>query len=214
MKSEIESELEQLVKESTQPYARNEWLMVQKESKSPLFDYRYDHVRQVVDIAKKLAKRERADLQIVTLAAWLHDIAKPGVGGVPKHGDTSAKLAADILKTKGFDESIIVNVVDVIRKHVGLTLDEPLVPLEAQILWEADKIAKLGLVGFVHHIINGIRLEPGMLIEDIDKAVQEFMPFAEKIVSSMYTQTARVMAEGRLEHLKITSKFLDKEISS
>ncbi|NJN53861.1 MAG: hypothetical protein HC804_03350, partial [Anaerolineae bacterium] len=42
----------------------------------------------------------------------------------------------------------------VIKEHMGLWLDEPLTNLESQVLWDADKLAKIGLTAVFHFTGN------------------------------------------------------------
>lgn len=214
MKPKLEEKLESLVSSQSAAVARDEWTSAQPSALAPLFDYRFDHVSQVVRVSKLLAVQTGADLDIVTMAAWLHDISKPGIGGDSNHGETSAVTAREILAKEGIDRPTIDRVCDAIRKHVGLTLDGPLATAEAQALWEADKLVKLGIVGLVHYIVNGIKLKPGMDMEEIATEIRSFVALAERIAASMNTQPAKQMASSRLQHTKTVSGFLDAEIRS
>jgi len=212
MKPDLEQKLKEMVLRQSAEAAREEWTRVLSSSERPLFDYRYDHVSQVVATAKRLAVLTGADMEVIALASWLHDLAKPGIGGTENHGDASAVMARDILLGEGVSRTTVDRVCDAIRKHVGLTLNKPLTPLEAQVLWDADKIVKLGIIGFSHYVINGIKLKPGLNIVEIAGEVRSFIPLAERIAASMNTGPGKEMAEIRLEHLKAVSSFLDREI--
>ena len=126
MKQGLEEKLEALLSSQCAAAAREEWTNAQPSALAPLFDYRFDHVSQVVRISKYLAQQNGANLDVVTMAAWLHDISKPGIGGDSSHGETSAKAAREILTKEGIDRLTIDRVCDAIRKHVGLTLEGPL----------------------------------------------------------------------------------------
>ena len=208
----LEQDLERIIEDRTSSHSRREWIDTQKESQIPIYNYRLDHVRHVVRISRLLAEDTGANLKVVALAAWLHDIVKPGIVSVSQHGIESAKVAEEILLSRGVSSDVVYRVTDVIRKHVGLTLEEKLEPIEAQVIWEADKIDKLGIVGFIHFIINGARLQPGMMIEDMAGKVREFLPLAEMIASSMHTPKGKEMAMARLGHLREISTMLDTEI--
>jgi HD superfamily phosphodiesterase len=212
MDSKLESKMISKIKSTTTAAAIEEWKKSQVESEEPLYNYRYDHVELVVRLSQYLAKQTDADLDVITLAGWLHDIAKPGVGGVKNHGELSAGVAECFLKQERVDPKIIERACDAIRKHVGLTLNEPLDPVEAQVLWDADKIVKLGVVGFIHFLLNGIRINPGMNIHEFSSRVHEYIPLAQKIVQSMNTAEGKKIAEERLDVLKEVSRLLDKEL--
>ncbi|GAH17697.1 unnamed protein product, partial [marine sediment metagenome] len=142
MKENIEKNLCNVVEVTTRKAAIAEWSTAAGKQKVPLYNYRFDHIKEVVELAKYVATGTDANMEVVVLAAWLHDIAKPGIGGIPAqhHGIASAEIAEEILLEEGIDLETISQVSDVIRKHVGLTIKETLEPIEAQVLWEADKI--------------------------------------------------------------------------
>ncbi len=213
LSDDIERKLEEILENRTGPSSREEWRDAVNSSKESLYDYRLDHTRRVVKLAKNIAKTMKADMQVIALAAWLHDIAKPGVSNVNEHGEKSARIAGDILQNHGYDKVIIERVQDTIRKHVGLTLRERLNPIEAQILWEADKLDKLGMVGFIHGIINSTRMDVGKKIEDIAKFLRDFLPLGSQIAESMHTPLGRNIARERYNHMKEFSSGLDHELS-
>jgi uncharacterized protein len=212
MKDGLEEKLEQLVVSRTSTAARKEWLKAQQESELPLFNYRYSHVSQVVAVAKDLAKAAGADTDIVTIAAWLHDFAKPGMSEVPGHGETSAKDAREILLKEGTDPDAVERICDTIRKHVGLTLDNPLEPLEAQILWEADKLVKLGVTVFAHMIVYMQKAKPDFSLKDLADELRDYLGLAERIAASMNTKRAQELARIRLDAVRGISELLDSEL--
>jgi HD superfamily phosphodiesterase len=208
-----ERTLEKIIEDRTRPYAVQEWREAQAKSELPLYDYRLGHVRQVVALVKKIGPTVDADMEVLTLAAWLHDIAKPGLGGVSDHGLEGAKIASAILHNLNVSEGTIERVIDVIRKHVGLTLENPLEPVEAQVLWEADKLDKLGIAGLLHFVLNGILIKPGMDSNAIALKVRSYLPLAERIAASMSIEISKKIATERLEHLRITSEYLSNELA-
>ncbi len=214
MISDIEQRLRKIVEVSTRKAAIAEWNEAAKNQKVPLYNYRLDHVEEVVNLAKYIAEGSSADMDLITLAAWLHDLAKPGVGGIPAqhHGIVSAEMAEEILTQEKIDRKTIESVSDIIRKHVGLTLKQPLEPLEAQILWEADKILKLGMIGFLQHILNGVRIFPGRSMKQIANETHEFLNLATDITECMVTERGKAIAQERLKTLHFVSKTLDFEL--
>ena len=212
MKDGLEEKLKQLVVSRTSTASREEWLKAQQESEVPLFNYRYSHVSQVVTVAKQLAEATGADMDIITTAAWLHDFAKPSMGDVPGHGKTSAKDAREILLKEGIGPDSVKRICDTIRKHVGLTLDSPLEPIEAQILWEADKLVKLGVTVFAHMIVYMQQAKPDFHLEDLADEFRDYLRLAERIAASMNTELAQKLAGTRLDAMRNISELLDSEI--
>lgn len=215
MKIDIEERLKRVVEVSTKKASINEWKEAAETQMQPLYNYRLDHIKEVVILAKHIASGLDVDMDVITLSAWLHDLAKPGIGGisVEQHGKVSAEMAEEILTLEKIDREKIEKVSDAIRKHVGLTLNQPLEPLEAQILWEADKILKLGMIGFMQYVLNGVRIFPGRSLEKIADEIREFLNLATNIAESIVTERGRVIAQERLETLHYVSKILDSELN-
>lgn len=215
MKYSSENIFQQIVEETTKKAAIEEWREAGEKQRIPLYNYRNDHVQEVVELAKYIASSVDANIEIVTLAAWFHDLAKPGVGGISAkdHGIASAELAEYYLASSGIDPEVITKVSDAITKHVGLTLKKPLKPIEAQVLWEADKILKLGLIGFLHYVLNGIRISPGQSLPEISSKLKEFLPLAQKIADSVVTPLGKSIAQERLKTLCELSRILERELN-
>ncbi len=210
----IEETLKRIVETTTRKAAIEEWQEASEKQDAPLYNYRLDHVEEVVNLAKYIAKDTGANMEVIILSAWLHDLAKPGVKSIStkNHGVLSAELAADVLSREGVDPDIIYQVSDVIQKHVGLTIKEPLEPIEAQVLWEADKILKLGVIGLFQQILNGVGLFPGENLCNIADRLRNFLPLAEKIVACINTEQGERIARERLQNLYSISEMLDSEL--
>jgi HD superfamily phosphodiesterase len=214
MRAEIEKQLEELIETTTSEAAIEEWKRSSERQELPLYNYRGDHVEQVVKLAKYLASGTQADMDVVMLAAWLHDYSKPGIGGVSaeNHGRASSKFAEGWLKEREFDSLLIARVCEAIEQHVGLVLKKPLESIEAQIIWEADKIYKLGLVGILQYVLNGIRFQPGLTLEEYHTRLVEFLPLAQKIAASMATEKGKRLASKRLKTLESLVETLGYEL--
>jgi uncharacterized protein len=158
------------------------------------FNYRWEHVRAVVRLALRLAELTGADAEVVEAAAWLHDIRKRGRDD--NHGVDGAADAREILAATDFPPAKIDAVADAISKHVGLVRDEPVEPLEAAVLWDADKLAKLGATAVVHFI--GYRLSHREI--DTEELLERLsdQPWQPAAVRSFHTAPARAAGEARL----------------
>jgi uncharacterized protein len=215
MKQKTEEIIRALVLSTTASAAIDEWKDASAAQEKPLYDYRGDHVQQVVHLAKLLAVDANADLEIVTLAAWFHDFAKPGLGEekILNHGVASSEYARNWLQEREFDSKMIDRVCDSIEKHVGLTLKKPLESIEAQVLWEADKIHKLGVIGLLQYVLNGIRIEPGNNLGDFHTKLVEFLPLASEIASYMVTSKGKQLAKERLKTMQDLAEILGSELN-
>jgi uncharacterized protein len=173
--------------------ARSLWHLGEEE---PLpFDHRFEHVTQVTALALRLGRALKADLEVVEAAGWLHDVRK----GEPQHALAGAAAARTILNTTDFPPDKIDAVVDAISKHEGLFRQkgEPtLEPPEAAILWDADKLTKLG----VQSVLSSMST-PYVFGKDMAERWRYVAEFADQVlgrtVESMNTKAARRMAERR-----------------
>jgi len=113
------------------------------------FNYRWEHVTTVVKLAKRLAQLTGADQDVAEAAAWLHDIRKE-LGS--NHALAGADFARSFLPQTDFPAHKVEQVAHAIEVHKGLWRDEPLTDLEATVLWDADKLSKIGLTAVFHWI--------------------------------------------------------------
>ena len=61
------------------------------------------HLSVVVEYAKRLGETLAADLEMVELAAWLHDIsAVQDISALPRHSALSAEMARRVLQEKDY----------------------------------------------------------------------------------------------------------------
>lgn len=178
--------------------ARRVWRVGQAEP--PPFNHRWEHVCQVVGLARTLAAATGADLEIVEAAAWLHDVRKEQ----PDHGVAGAAAAREILTATDFPAEKIEPVAEAIRQHEGLYRSEgapPLTPLEAAVLWDADKLSKLGVQALMFNLSTVYAAHKSLEERRVDNAT-----FAEKVlrrtVASMNTAPGRALAERRYREMQ------------
>lgn len=173
--------------------ARKLW-NVRKDEPIP-FNHRWEHVQEVVRLALWLGKILGADQEVVEAAAWLHDVCKEQ----PKHAIAGAAEAQRILAATNFPAGKIEAVVNAIRQHEGLKRPPgapPLQPLEAAILWDADKLSKLGVQALAFQLSSGYLL--GQSLAERRRTCEEYIQKRlRETVTSMNTTPARLLAEER-----------------
>jgi uncharacterized protein len=162
---------------------------------SPAFDYRWEHVRAVARLAERLGRLVGADLEVLEAAAWLHDVAK---GSGEDHPEQGAAFARDFLAQTDFPAEKIGHVAQVIRAHQGLWRDEPLQDLEAMVLWDADKLTKMGLTAAFHWTAMVIAGDEPLSTEALIEMGRR-SDWQERTLKSMHTEPARRAARARLE---------------
>jgi uncharacterized protein len=172
------------------------------------FNYRWEHVKTVVHLAVRLAKLTGADTEIVEAAAWLHDIRKETN---ERHAVEGAKYARQFLPPTDFPPEKIDRVASAIEVHMGLWRDEPLTDLEAMVLWDADKLAKIGLTAVFHWTGGSLA---GFQTTTIEELIERGLTanWQEKTVASMHTEPARQAAQTRLDHYNWLWQTLAEEL--
>ena len=184
---------------------------------APPFNYRLEHVRAVVAIATRLAAQSGADAEVCLAAAWLHDVAKAyreerGDG----HGQRGAVRAAAILRGTDFPREKIGAVSRAIVAHVGLFREEPPEPVEAAVLFDADKIAKLGATSVVHFLCSqpAAARAAGRPADTASVAneLRRWADLAPRIVDSLSTRAGREMGKQRLAALRAFVDQLEVEL--
>jgi uncharacterized protein len=106
-------------------------------------------------------------------------------------------MARKILAATDFPQAKVAAVVDAIAKHVGLETRGPIEPLEAAVLWDADKLSKLGATIVLHgagYLLAEGRSTTEALIKDLCDE-----EWGESIVRSLNTGPARAAGRERLE---------------
>jgi uncharacterized protein len=175
----------------------------------PLFNYRWEHVTAVVTLALKLAELTGADSEVIEAAAWLHDIRKD-TG--TNHAREGAKAAHEILPTTDFPKKKIGHVAKVIRSHQGLWRKKPLKNLEAQVLWDADKLAKIGLTSMFHFTPLIVMQGNGRTTQTLIKSARSNNKWLPKTVASMHTEPAKKAAKKRLKKFNKLLNNLEAEL--
>jgi uncharacterized protein len=116
---------------------------VEEECKKPTSNYGYEpyllHFVPTTKYAKILAEKLNADIEIVEIAAWLHDIGSI-IEGRENHHITSAKIAEEKLKEFNYPKEKIEMIKHCIIAHRG-SRDIERKTIEAQIIADADGMA-------------------------------------------------------------------------
>lgn len=107
------------------------------------FRSRFEHTLRVYRWAIKLQAKLGGDLDVIVLAALLHDIGWDD-GGRP-HGEVGAELAVEYLDSIGVDADTITRVGEIIMMHENKDTDKEL-SLECKIVMDADLLDEVGAI--------------------------------------------------------------------
>jgi uncharacterized protein len=186
----------------------------------------FDHVQRVYRMAERLALAEGADLEVVQAAALLHDAQDSRAGRdeqeAEKRGNhhlRSAEFAAKVLKAEGWPLERIAAVQHCIQTHRFRDASTAPQTLEAQVLFDADKLDAIGAIGVVRAIafsifagnpvyypVSQAFLKTGELqAGEEHSAYHEYLFKLVKLKDRLYTPTARSLAKQR--HARMVELF-------
>jgi len=172
----------------------------------------FSHVLRVYKLCEVIADAEGADLKIVRAAALLHDV-DGDVDVREQHHLAAANFAEQTLKEEGWDMKEIEAVSHCIRAHRFRNHEEEPESLEAQVLFDADKIDAIGAVGVARAVSYAVRagmdvyappsptyLVTGELESDESQTVShEYIYKLSQIKDRLYTSTGKSLAAERHE---------------
>jgi uncharacterized protein len=201
---------------------------VRQESQAYFRDARgshdWGHTERVYELCLRIGRKERADLDVLKLAALLHDIGREEEdrsNGRTCHAEKGAVLARKILEKNGIDEQKTAKIVRCIETH---RYRGRLVPdsLEGKVLFDADKLDSIGAVGIGRAFLFagevGARLhDPKIEVRRTkpytkeDTAYREFLVKLSRIKARMFTREARRMARERHAFMAEFFNRLNKE---
>ncbi|RUM89127.1 MAG: phosphohydrolase [Thermodesulfatator sp.] len=187
--------------------------------------HRLDHVERVMALAERLAREEGADVEVVRVAALLHDIGRAEEArtrGKVCHAAYGAELARQILKELNFPSDFIERVVRAIRRHRFRGSERP-ESLEEKILFDADKLDSLGAVGIGRAFLFAgevgarlhnpeVDLEKTQPYSSEDTAWREFKLKLCRIKDGLLTPSGRRLAEERYRFMEKFFERLHREV--
>lgn len=107
------------------------------------FRSRFEHTMRVYRWAIKLQSKLGGDLDIIVLAALLHDV---GWDDERPHGEVGAEIAVNYLDSLGVDPQKIAKIGEIITIHEEKDTDADL-SLECRIVMDADLLDEVGAIG-------------------------------------------------------------------
>ena len=198
--------------------------IVKKHLLSSESSHDFDHTLRVCRNADVLLEElPEADKDVVRLASLLHDIARPEEKGGKRicHARLGAKMAAEILRELNVDADFAAKVVAAVRTHRYRDDNAP-ESLEAQIVYDADKLDSLGAVGvgraFLFAGKFGARLHntekealSHRAYSKEDTAYREYLVKLRKLPAAMLTAPGKKIALERITFMQTFFEQLNIE---
>lgn len=192
------------------------------EAQDPGHDWA--HITRVVKMAEQLARTEKAQLEVVLPAAYLHDIVN-----VPKnHPERSraSELAADkalkLLAKHHYPEIYFAAIRTAIIEHSfsrGLTPST----LEAACVQDADRLDAIGAIGVLRCTAVNVEMKSKFYdpqdpfaksreLNDRDFMIDHYYVKLLKLADSLVTTSAKVEGARRVTFMKDFLQQLESEI--
>ena len=174
----------------------------------------YFHTLRVFRMATHIAEREHADIEIVQLAALLHDVDDRKLS--PETYQTQAN-AKNFLVSNGVDEATVERVCQIIREiSFGANNSVP-TTLEGECVQDADRLDAIGAIGIARAFAYGgnhnrhmyhpdIKPNMNMTKEEYRKSqsttINHFYEKLFKLTELMNTKTAIQIAMARHTYMQ------------
>ena len=184
----------------------------------------WDHTRRVYNLCMHIGSVEKADMEVLKIAAYLHDVGRPqqdASRGAICHAEKGAEIAQALLKRYPLTERRKRNIIHAIGAHRfrGNTRSET---LEAKVLFDADKLDAIGAIGIgrafqfageVGATLHNPHIDPDDTepYTENDTGYREFKLKLSKIKNRMLTVEGRRIATERHAFMKLFfDRFLEE----
>ena len=170
----------------------------------------WEHTQRVYNLCMHIGQVEGADMEVLKIAAYLHDVGRPYQDeskGAICHGEKGAEIADALLERYPISDEKRANIIHCITSHRFRGNYRP-ETLEAKVLFDADKLDSIGAIGIGRTFLFagevGAKLHnPALDPEDTepyteaDTGYREFKLKLFKIRDRMLTAEGRRMAQER-----------------
>lgn len=172
--------------------------------------HNWDHTRRVHLLCRHIGSIEGADLEVLEIAAYLHDVGRPSQDrsrGAICHAERGGEMARDVLEKTGLSPEKKANIIHCIESHRFRGNHRPRTK-EAKVLFDSDKLDAIGAIGvgraflFAGEVgarLHNPELEPRETAPytEEDTAYREFKLKLQKIKDSLLTAEGRRLALER-----------------
>jgi len=200
-KEVIEFTRNQLIETSRfQPHDYHPW---------SLPEHRMNHTLLVLRNSLLLAKNRKVDMDVVALAAILHDVAFYSPER-KEHANGGAKIAGKYLKEHGYPNDLIQKVVHAIKVHAGPLVSSPR-STEAKILQDADTIDKVGSLAITTFLLHcgSKRMMPKQALEELKKDMPKKLRWYYRTMN--FSEGKKIVGKG-CKYIRTFIKKLQNEI--
>lgn len=170
--------------------------------KSNIFDKTgYIHVEKVVEYAEKLAKLRKVDIEMIVIAAWLHDYATfVSKDYINIHEAKGSELARSVLKKIGYPQEKIEIIKDAIYCHRG-SKNLPKTTLVSKCLADADAMAHFSAIpslfylAYVTYKMKDVETAKDFVKNKLARSWAKISPDARKLIEKEYNAAKVILNE-------------------
>lgn len=159
----------------------------------------YFHIERVVTNALKIGRKENADLFLVELSAWLHDVGDYKLnGGI----DKSTEQITIILSGLNISKDILNKVIEIVSQ-VSFSKGKKAESMEAKVVQDADRLDAIGAMGVARTFAFGgsKQRELHNPIHPENTSIQHFYDKLLLIKDKMNTTIGKEIAEERHNYM-------------
>ncbi|MFC1515298.1 HD domain-containing protein [Thermodesulfobacteriota bacterium] len=162
----------------------------------------WEHTVRVYRLCERIGAIEGVDMDVLSVAAYLHDIGRcyqDASNGAVCHAEKGAQMAWSFVNKLPLSEEQKQNVIHCIRSHRFRGNHTP-ETLEAKVLFDADKLDAIGAVGVARaYLFAG---EVGARLHNSEIDVENTKPYSKEDTG---------FREFKLKLCKIRDRILTKE---
>ena len=198
-------------------------ILAERKFKAAKGSHDWEHTLRVFRLCRRIGNAEGADMEVLLIAACLHDIGRcyqDASNGRICHAEKGVELAEPLIQSLPLSEERKQNILHCVRSHRFRGHGAPRT-IEARVLFDADKLDALGAVGvgraFLFAGEVGARLHNSQVnIDDTqpyskeDTGYREYRVKLSKIKDRILTDEGKRLAADRDAYMV---SFFDRFLS-
>jgi hypothetical protein len=179
---------------------------------SPYYNYRLEQIQQVERDALRLAETIPADADILLAGVWIYDRCGGQQPDDPQ-ADCAADWARQHLAEYGFPAAQVEAAALTVAGQNAPPGELPDRPIEARLLWDADKLAIIGPLNIVNYL-TAHPAHPSQRLSYTGMALYglEQLDRARRLIDCLYFEVSRHMARRRYEQQKMFYEALASDV--
>lgn len=172
-------------------------------------EHRMNHTLLVLRNSLLLVRNRKVDLDVVALAAILHDVAFYSPER-KEHANEGAEIAEKYLREHGYSGDLVEKVVHAIKVHAGPLVFSPR-STEAKILQDADTIDKVGALAIATFLLHygSKKMMPKQVLEELRRDMPKRLRWYYATMN--FPEGKKIIGE-RCEYIRTFIKKLQKEM--